>query len=202
MPYFEKRTNDEGVEELVEVDFAEMTIPDEVVFAHPKVKEITKRDIKRRNELKKLKAAKPVVEEVNEDDEDEVDTTEGTTTQQTVTPPPVINEDELFEKFTQRLTAAQQKIKDDQAAEEASLNALIEAHSLTPDAINILANTLPAQRQAQAVLLEKAGFRFDDADGGEVFGDKDDGELGSFMGASFKGVAKRLNLEGTQKENK
>ncbi len=192
MSLFRKDVNEEGVEVLVEVDLAEIDIPKEVIIANKEYKKLADRDYKRRKQIEALKkqaegagAEEPVEAEVEAGTEEVV--------VQVVQPvAPVLNEDELFEKFTTRLTEKQLATQAAAKAEQEKLNALIEKHLLTPDALAILQKSTDPELVAQ--LLENSTYRFDDTIGGAPSPERTDDELGSYQGTSFSKVMDKMGM--------
>lgn len=179
--YFVKQQdpNDPEKEVYVEVKSEELEIDPAVLekklFAHPKYAEVVGESVKRKKSIKELRAQLDKLageqgsEEVEEGAELPDKPKDG---QQTVQPVAPLNKDELFEEFTARLAAKQQKDAEAKQSHAEKLKAIADKHGLGADALELLEDARNPEVFAEK--LAKSKYQFDDQVGGapaEVDGD-------------------------------
>lgn len=150
-----------GEFDFVEVDDTKIEVPDDLVFSHPKYKEVVESDIKRRKRIKELQEQ---LEQVGAEKPEETEVTTPVKPTEPVQPVQPLNKDELYNEFVARLEA--QRVERENAAklEEARLQSILKQHKLPASAIDAL--RLSSDPEAMAVILERSPLRFDDSVGG------------------------------------
>lgn len=172
MSFFKQVTDAEGNTTFVEVTEDELT---ETVKAHPAHKQVVDESIKRRQQIKDLKAA------LEAKDEPEQPKVEPPTVQQ----PEPQDEDALLDKLYAKLLEKQQA---DAAAALQRRNALTEVarkHGLGAGVLPVLEQS--TNPEATAALLANSSYHFDDTEGGEA-------STADIIQGAVTGALKKLNL--------
>lgn len=186
MSYFKKVVADDGTESFIEVDFETEELPKELVVKSKAYKEVQESDFKRRKRIEKMTSEQAELQKRLTSAGAEVITTEEDEPEKPVVPEtpvvPVINEDELYTKFINRMTAEQQAAAQAAQAKTVALRGIAKANGLSAKAASILA--LSNDPEAMAKELAAQQYRFDDVEGGDVQPENDE----VFMDGVFKNL--------------
>lgn len=183
--YFVKREDPENagqfIYEEVPADKVEIdpTVAEQVVFNHPKYREVVEESKGRKAKIRELRSELDKLDGVQDQPKEPVEPPKDA-------PPAPLNEDDLFAKFVTRLQAEQKAAEDKKVARETELRALVQKHNLGSDAMQILEMASDPAKTAQ--LLEKSAYRFDDQVGGSPAAPDKEALMGNIL--------KNLGLDG------